>query len=310
MNVKPKRALLMSGSLYLTPPQKQERCFRLLRSIEHALERTVSNDRTGGNLLRQAPAQDIVKILEEGRLFSWWMFDSSLTDWTDDVRVFSNVEAVLLSDCKEESGLYDFSLLPMSKEELLNAFQTLPKPGYAALLNAYGLDKPPDDYETCLTLARNFINDARYALWTREIWSRINSARGKAYLCHYDEVNPFGSWPTRGYPIAHHCVDLFASFGGYDEVVNEATKKAGRLLRGQWINFINGEEPWPSDTIYCFGPDGQNGQVPAAEELDVDETRTRRRQAAFKVLKQIGIKALTRVWQQLLPTTGVSTEEV
>jgi hypothetical protein len=251
-----------------------------------------------------------VKIFQDAKFYSWWMFDGPLSNWNDDVRVFSNVEAVLLSDCKEEGAAYDHRLRCSTKEELLNAFQSLPEPEHTALLNAYGFNAAQDGHEKLVTMARNFINDARYALWTQEIWNRIKPVKGKAYLCHYDEVNPFGPWPTLGYPVAHHAVDLLAAFGGYDDEVNAATRAAGRLLRGKWIDFINGEEPWASDMIYCFGPDGQNGPMPAAEEFDLDETRMRRRYANFQILNKIGIDSLTRVWQQLLPTEGVDSGEV
>lgn len=310
MGVRPKRVILASGSLYLTPPQDRERCFQLLQFIEHSLrsklpQNHVASDQSPSKLLREAHVQDIVKVLEESKSYSWWMFDAPMGDWTDDIKVFGNVEAVLLSDCKEEGAVYDLRLRQNTKEELLSAFKSLPLSDYSALFNAYGVDAAQDDYEKCVTMARLFINDSRYALWTHEIWCRLNSANGKAYLCHYDEVNPFKSWPTLGHPVAHHAVDLLAAFGGYDDEVNEATLEAGRLLRSKWINFINGEEPWASDLIRCIGPDGQNDLVPVAEELDLDRTLPRRRVAAFQILKQIGLESLTKVWQKLLPTEGV-----
>ncbi len=278
--------------------------------IEHALRSTISQgdittEQSPGELLRRAPVQDIVKVLEESKSYSWWMFDAPMRDWTDDVEVFSNVEAVLLSDCREEGAVYDLRLRQSTEEELLIAFQSLPLSDSTALYKAYGVDPVQDDYEKCVTMARLFVNDSRYALWTHEIWDRLNSANRKAYLCHYDEVNPFKSWPTLGYPVAHHAVDLLAAFGGYDDEVNEATREAGLLLRSKWINFINSEEPWASNLICCIGPDGQNDLVPRPEALDPDPTLPRRRYATFQVLKQIGLDSLTKVWQKLLPTEGV-----
>ena len=310
MGVKPKRVILASGSLYLTPPQDRKRCFKLLQFIEHSLKSKAAqehfpSEQTPGKLLREAPVQDIVKVLEDSKSYSWWMFGAPMGDWMDDVEVFRNVEAVLLSDCKEESAVYHPRLLQSTKEELLSPFQSLPLSDRTALFNAYDFDPAQDDYEKCITMARLFINDCRYTLWTHEIWGRLNSANRKAYLCYYDEVNPFRPWPTLGYPVAHHAVDLLAAFGGYDEVVNEATLEAGRLLRGKWIDFINGEEPWASDLICCIGPDGQNDLVPVAKELDSDRTLPRRRYANFPILKQIGLESLTKVWQQLQPTEGV-----
>ena len=310
MDIRPKRVILASGSLYLTPPQDRKRCFKLLQFIEHSLwskvpQEHVTSQQSPGKLLREASVQDIVKVLEESKSYSWWMFDAPMGDWTNDVKVFSNVEAVLLSDCKEEGAVYDPRLRQSTKEELLSAFQSLPASDYIALFNAYDFDVARDDYEKCVTMARLFVNDSRYAVWTHELWGRINSANRKAYLCYYDEVNPFRSWPTLGYPVAHHAVDLLAAFGGYDGEVNQATRKAGRLLRGNWINFINGEEPWPSDMICCVGPDGQNDLVPVTEDLDLDRTSPKRRYAAFQVLKQIGLDNLIKVWQKLLPTEGL-----
>lgn len=335
MNVRPKRAILASGSLYLTAPQDRDRCFKVFRWIEQSLRSSRAQTRAPGAersidvegtewLLRTAPPEDMIDVIQSVGFYSWWMFDSSLGNWTDDIKVFGNVEeAVLLSDCKDEGAPYDSRLRLRTKKEQINAFQSISGSEYAALANAYGFEAAQDDHEKWATVVRNFVNDARYALWTQELWRRINSAsdtstatgRGtgvtcKAYLCFYDEVNPFGPWPSLGYPVAHHAVDLLATFGGYDDKVNIATKEAGRLLRGKWIKFINGEEPWPSDMIYCIGPDGQNGPIPAAEELDLEDqsrSTTRRRQANFQVLKKIGIDSLTRIWQKLLPTVGVDS---
>lgn len=312
MNIKPKRAILASGSLYLTAPQDRRRGLKLLHFIEQALRsrsthNSAANDWASGELLRKAPVQDLVKIFQESKFYSWWMFEDLLGDWKDDVRVFSHVDAVLLSDCRDEGVPYDQRLRQSTKEELLAAFQSLSEVERAALFDAYDFNAEQDDREKCNTMARDFVNDARYALWTREIWDRIKTINGKAYLCQYDEVNPFGPWPHLGRPVAHHAVDLLAAFGGYDDVVNGATKEAGRVLRGKWIDFINGEEPWAPDMIYCIGPDGKNGPVPA-EEPSSNKTAVRRRTANFPILKQIGIDALTRVWQQLLPTDGVDDE--
>lgn len=92
--------------------------------------------------------------------------------------------------------------------------------------------------------------------------------------------------------------------------MNAESREAGRLLRGKSIDFINGEEAWASDVIFCIGPDGKNSPVPKAEELDLDKTTTRQRQANFQILKKIGLKSLTRVWQHLLPTAGMGGGEV
>ena len=268
------------------------------------------------SLLYTAPPEEMMKIIQDAGFYSWWMFDSSMGDWKDDVKVFSNVaEAVLLSDCKDEAAHYDGRLRLIPREEQLKAFQSLSGSEYDAVAQVYDFEGAKHDKEKWATVVRDFVNDARYAMWTQELWHRINSATGtgvtcQAYLYHYDEVNPFAPWANWGYPIAHHAVDLLAAFGGFDETVNPATREAGRLLRGFWIDFINGGEPWPTDVIYGFGPAGKNGPIPAAKEIDsTDEggTATRRRQAQFKVLKNIDIDSLTRVWIQLLPTLGVDT---
>ena len=326
MNIKPRRAILASGSLYLTAPSDRERCMKIFDWMEKSLRSNrAHNDTRGGrstdgestaSCLYTAPPEEMTKLVQEAGFYSWWMFDSSLGDWKDDLKVFANVvEAVLLSDCKDEAAPYDSRLRLIPKERQLAAFKSLPRPDYNELAEVYDFEGAQHDDEKWATVVRDFINDARCAVWTQELWHRINAARGtgvtcKAYLCHYDEVNPFGPWPNWSFPVAHHAVDLLAAFGGLDEMVNRATKEAGRLLRGFWINFINGEEPWPSDIIYGFGPDGKNGLICAAEVTDSTNRRgttPRRRQAHFEVLKNIGIESLTRVWQQLLPTVGVDT---
>ncbi|KAK5056227.1 hypothetical protein LTR84_012780 [Exophiala bonariae] len=310
MGIGPKRVIMASGSLYLTAPQTRDRGLKLLRYIEHRLSSgeskgTMSNiSAKEGDLLRKAPVHAIVKIFEEAKFYSWWMFDAPLGDWKNDLRVFGNVEAVLLSDCRDEGIPYEHRLRQSTKAEILNAFKGLSGSDYTTLMSAYGLDATQAGHAQCVTMATDFVNDARYALWTQEIWGQLQPVKKKVYLCHYDEVNPFGPWPTLGYSVAHHAVDLLAAFGGYDAEVNDATRNAGRLLRGKWIDFINGDEPWTPDMVYCIGPDGKSGPVPAGE------IGPRRRYANFEILKRIGIDSLTHIWQQLLPTEGVDTGDL
>jgi hypothetical protein len=68
------------------------------------------------------------------------MFDSPLGHWKDDVKVFGNLEAVLLSDCKDEDTPCDSRLRRRTKEEIIDAFQSLHEPEFAALAGAYGFE--------------------------------------------------------------------------------------------------------------------------------------------------------------------------
>lgn len=222
---------MASGSLYLTAPQSRDRGLKLLRYIEHRLRSTgvqgpTTSERPYGELLRAAPSQAIVKILEDAKFYSWWMFDAPLGDWKDDLKVFSNVDAVLLSDCREEGIPYEFRLRESTKEELLHAFQSLSGPEYTALMKSYDLDATQADHGECVTMAKNFVNDARYALWTQEIWERLQPLKGKVYLCHYDEVNPFDHgqpWATR-----LHITLLICSLRSADMMRRQTTRPGRR----------------------------------------------------------------------------------
>ena len=71
---------------------------------------------------------------------------------------------MLLIDCKEEGVPHESRPRRRTKEESIEAFQTLPEPEFAALASAYDFEASLRDYEKCIRMTTTFINDARFAL--------------------------------------------------------------------------------------------------------------------------------------------------
>lgn len=93
------------------------------------------------------------------------------------------------------------------------------------------------------------------------------------YRCLVDEPNP---WQLSNGD--HHAVDLILLFGGFDHLIDGVAKRTGKEMRRRWIVFINGKNPWCSESYVAFGPHG------TFKELDQDERKSRRRVAHIDYL--------------------------
>lgn len=103
-----------------------------------------------------------------------------------------------------------------------------------------------------------------------------------------DENNPWQ--PSHG---AHHAVDLLLLFGGFDLSFAPAAQHTGKQMREKWIEFINGEDPWPSSETVAFGPHG------VFVTLSEASLRSRRRIAHLDYLESTNNSILDQVFGSL-----------
>ena len=236
-----------------------------------------------------------------------WLWDEPyFKDWTDDKRVFGNLKGLIIGDTHDEEMLWTGMFRRMTATKILSCFETKVNGIEAGqkLAKVYGIDGLQEDHETARTAAMHFLADARFCAWPHQIAKNVNAAGGKAYQYYYDEPNPF---MPKDKAMAGHAVDLLGTFGGYDEEVNDETRRVGRMLRTKWIDFVNGEEPWQTDEVFVFGPDGMTGAIDRDSNAAVHDLNARRRQAEIAVIREVGFKVVQEVWHSLNAAARSST---
>lgn len=308
------RAILQSGSLYTSPPQPEKAGFGFVGLIEGNLQ-LIEFDKgnQSGNFgekafVTGADADVLVQTLKDLQITRAWMWDEPyFKDWDNDKRVFGKLKGLLIGDVADEWALFAQALknTKWTASKIRACFETKkngPEAGQR-LAKAYGLDLLDEDSATARLQALYFIGDARFSAWCSKIAKEVNTNGGKAYQFYYDQVNPF---PPKEHRVAQHGIDLFGLFGGYDEVVDDETRRVGRMMRTKWIDFINGEEPWLANQVYLFGPEGMTGEVDRESASAVHDLNTRRRVAQYAVIEEVGWQAVMEVWQALAASAASS----
>ncbi|KAH7118597.1 Alpha/Beta hydrolase protein [Dactylonectria estremocensis] len=277
MKAPAKQAILSSGSLYLSPPQPAERASLLRDNVKRQLKEL------GGFNLGSASAQLLVDAVTRTGIQSWFLqTEPSLNRWWEDTGIS---EAVLLSHVQNESVIWRNGILSADIDSIINAFN-LAEDDSDELKDMYQIY--PNRPSAATTGALDFINDYRFVLPVKKM-ARLWQDQGKlAFRGLIDEVNPWQ--PSSG---AHHAVDLLLLFGGFDMSASPDAEQVGEKMRERWIKFINGEDPWPSESSGVFGPYGR------FQELDDIQIRSRRRVSHVMKLDGMDSTRLDRVFSAL-----------
>ncbi|KAK5953733.1 hypothetical protein OHC33_005002 [Knufia fluminis] len=310
------RAILQSGSLYTSPPQIDRAGFGLVGLIEGNLQLM---DFDKGNQSGQfgpeasvsgAPAELLIQTLKDLAITRFWLWDEPyLKDWDNDNRVFGKLKGLILGDTKHEWVLWHGAFRKLKAKDILKCFEIKENPEVGAqLAKVYGIDGLEEDHDTARREALHFLGDARFCAWPPAIRKNINAAgdNTKAYQYYYDEGNPF---QDKHKSKAGHAVDLFGLFGGYDEEVNDETRRVGRMMRTKWIDFINGEEPWATNETYVFGPEGMTGAIDRDSGAAVKDLNPRRRQAEIDAIQKAGWKVVVEIWKNMTGAAAKAAAE-
>lgn len=302
------RAILQSGTLHTSPPQPERAGFGLVGLMEGNLQ-LIEFDKgnQSGNFgdkafVTGADAEVLVQTLQDLQITRFWMWDEPyFKDWDNDKRVFGKLKGLLIGDCADEWGLVRLALQNknFTAKKIQNAFKTKingPEVGQK-LAKVYGIDDLAENDAEARKQAVLFIGDSRFSAWPPLVAKNVNAGGGKAYQYYYDEVNPFQSKEEATTP---HGQDLFALFGGYDDAVNDETRRVGKMLRTKWIDFINGEEPWQTDEVFVFGPNGMTGEINRDSNAAVHDLNPRRRQAQLAAIHEVGWQGVMEVWQAVV----------
>ncbi|KXJ85704.1 Alpha/Beta hydrolase protein [Microdochium bolleyi] len=279
-----RQSILMSGSLYLSPPQP--------RSVITALRQRVADElgKAGSELtLESAPAEHVVEALTRANIPSWFLEEDTTLDGWRDRRLG---QRLLVSDVQFESVIWRHGMWSASAASIICAFDLVqPEHHREQLKKLYGIH--PDRPSSCKIGALDFMNDYKFVLPAEILVGRYECAGSTPALrCLIDEPNPWQ--PSHG---AHHAVDLLLLFGGLEDVESYApgATRAGEKLREHFIRFVNGSDPWKRGQVAAFGPYGMY------QELDGDgeEMHMRRRMRNLDLLREIEAVVLDRVFLEL-----------
>jgi len=300
------RAILQSGCLYTSPPQSDKAGFGLAGLIDGNLQlMEFDKGNTSGSFgpeasVSGASVEALVQSLKDLQITRFWLWDEPyFKDWDNDERVFGKLKGLLIGDTQHEWVLWHGAFRKLTAKKIVQCFATKSNPAVGAkLAKIYGIDGLEEDHDTARREALHFLADVRFCAWPPAITKNVNGPGGqsKAYQYYYDEGNPF---QEKHRSKAGHGVDLFGLFGGYDDDVNDETRRVGRMMRTKWIDFINGEEPWATNETYVFGPEGMTGAIDRDSNAAVKDLNPRRRQAEISAIREAGWQAVMEIWQNL-----------
>ncbi|KAJ5894813.1 hypothetical protein N7495_006504 [Penicillium taxi] len=262
-----KRAVLASGSLYLSSPLPVERGNGLIKTLEAKVQEL------GQPSLRASSVPVLVQALKECNVNTMWIQEEpQLENWETRSE---QVDELMIGDTEYESVIWRNGVELLDGETIVSAFEQDEKWG-TKLRKMYHVvaDRP-----TAAKLgALDIVNDARYTLPVEVVSNKVQAAGNSVYKYVIDQPNP---WQPSS--RAHHAVDLLFIFGSLDLSFNPAADAVGREMRQRWISFASGEAPWSAENVFAYGPVGD------CKEIKNDQFAVRRRIEHCKVLQEAGM---------------------
>ncbi|KAL3463899.1 Alpha/Beta hydrolase protein [Aspergillus heterothallicus] len=261
------RAILASGSLYLSSPLPVERGDGLIKALEAKVQQA------GQPSLKEASVASLLQALQESNVNTMWIQeDEELHGWETRTE---QVDEIMIGDCEYESVIWRNGIETFDGPAIASAFEQ-DKTWGTKLRKLYHVaaGRPT----ACKLGALDLVNDARYTLPVELIADKLSAAGKPVYKYVVDQPNP---WQASS--RAHHAVDLLFLFGSVDLSFNPAAEGVGKKMRDNWIAFIAGGKPWGSAARFAYGPVGE------CKEISEKEFAARRRVGHLKVLKEAGI---------------------
>lgn len=302
MGAKFQRAILASGSLFTTPPQKDRDGFGLIGLVEGNLQ-LIEFDKgnTSGNFTDEASMLgakpeallQCIRDLQIGRM--WFWDEPELRSWQDVTKKFGHLDGLMIGDCRDEALYLKHLFTKISAKEIANCFATADG---QIIAEQYQITPKMND-GAARKAALDFMSDARFNAWPTHITKMLSTdnASTKTYQYIYDQANP---WKK---DECGHATDLISVFGGYDDELGEEDKKVGQGVRQKYIAFVNGEEPWSTGSTYGFGPAGNSGEV------SDEQVRSRRRTKALETIREVGVTKVSALWLNLYNVAASSLSD-
>ncbi|KAL1972989.1 hypothetical protein VTN31DRAFT_6531 [Thermomyces dupontii] len=279
------RAIMMSGSLALSPPLPRDFGKGMLEQLQKRAQELE------GKSIRDCSKAVLKQLLNEFNLSRIWLQDEeALRDWQS--RPLQARE-LMLGDTEFETNIWRRGIEDFSAEEITAIFDeeggNIWGPRLRKLYHVL-----PSRPTAARLGAQDFVTDARFVLPIEEITEKALSQGTTVYRYLVDEKNPYQ--PSSR---AHHAVDLLFLFGSVDLSHNPGAEAVGQEMRTRWIQFIRGEQPWTplresgGGKRFAFGPYGES------REIDETQFSRRRRVHHARVLREAGIKVYGGIMTKL-----------
>jgi carboxylesterase type B len=165
------------------------------------------------------------------------------------------------------------------------------------LLTSYNISSDTDDDEALTSILR-FATEISFYAPSREFakgWPKTPD--NKFFLYHFNEGIP---WDGRFKGEAGHILDVAYLFQNYNEYLDDAQQKVSKEYAGDFINFVNGENPWPpvqdgklSAKVYGPSADGVTSRWVA----DGDPAKVGRDDRVLKLGEMAGFDRILKVFQ-------------
>ncbi|KAJ5388779.1 Carboxylesterase type B [Penicillium cosmopolitanum] len=261
-----KRAVLASGTLYLSSPLPVERGNGLIQTLEAKVKAL------GQSSLRTSSVPVLIQALKECNVNTMWIQEEpELSDWETKPE---QVEELMIGDTEYESVIWRNGVEELDGETIAAAFESDKEWG-TKLRKMYHV---VSDRPTAAKLgALDIVNDARYTLPVEVISKKLEAANKRVYKYVVDQANPYQ--PSSR---AHHAVDLLFLFDGVNLSFNTAATAVGQEMRQRWISFVSGQAPWSVNSRFAFGPVGE------CKEINEVQFAARRRVEHCKALQEAG----------------------
>ncbi|KAL4920053.1 Alpha/Beta hydrolase protein [Aspergillus aurantiobrunneus] len=262
-----KRAVLASGSLYLSSPLPVGRGNGLIKALETKVQQY------GQSSLRKASVPALLQALKESNVNTMWIQENDeLKGWETRIE---QTDELMIGDTEYESVIWRNGIETFDGETIAAAFEQ-DKTWGTKLRKMYQV--VPDRPTACKLGALDLVNDARYTLPVELISDKLSAAGKRVYKYVVDQPNP---WQASS--RSHHAVDLLFLFGGVDVSFNPAADAIGKEMRARWIQFVAGGGPWSIQRRFAYGPVGDSKEISEAQFA------VRRRVEHVSTLKEAGM---------------------
>lgn len=168
----------------------------------------------------------------------------------------------------------------------------------AELLSTYNITQETSDDEAMLSILR-FATEAAFYAPARAFAAGWPSS-SKFFLYHFNEPIP---WEGRYKGEAGHILDVAFLFQNYNENLDEKQKKVARAYAEDFINYVNGEDPWPAvhdgkPSARVYGPSSDGITTKYVEDGKPSEVG--RNDRILKLGEQFGFDNLLNAFQNFM----------
>ncbi|KAA8617012.1 PnbA Carboxylesterase type B [Pyrenophora tritici-repentis] len=214
-------------------------------------------------------------------------------------------KAFMIGDSKLDGSIFAYLIFDAQKAGIAQKFidscyTTLSsKPEVAEkLLTAYNITPSTPDDEAMLSILRFCSEICFYAPARAFAQGWPNTPESKFFLYHFNEGIP---WEGRFQHEAGHILDVAYLFQNFNEHLGDAQEKVARAYAEDFINFVNGQDPWPPVQegklgARVYGPSSEG--VTSRWVADGEPAKIGREDRVFKLGEEFGFDTILDVAQK------------